>query len=287
MTPGRVAQAREVQLPRGLWRSAAENSLVRSVQLRAVSDEDRAFLLATQDVMTVARRASELLARCADLGDPGALSVGDREALLLNLHRLTFGETLDCVLRCPACEQRMELAPHVSDLLLSPYDAPRPLHELRMTDADASYSVAFRLPVCGDLDSAAAMASADVAQAARGLLERCVHSASRDGSDIAFDELPPAVRETLAREMLRLDPQAQVELDVQCPACGHGFDLLLDAASFLLRELDHDAARLLAQVHVLASHYGWNEGEIFAIPAARRERYIALIAEHVSRARPA
>jgi hypothetical protein len=285
MTLGRAAQPDEVQLPGGMWPSDGETSPLRSVRLRAVSDEDRAFLLASQDAMPVARRASELLARCTNLGDPGALSVGDREALLLNLHRLTFGETLECVLRCPACDQRMELAPRVSELLLPPYPSTKPLHVLQMMDADASYLVSFRLPVADDLDSAAAVASDDLRRAARGLLESCVHAASRDGCDIAFDDLPPVVRDALAREMLRLDPQAQVELDVRCPACDHGFDLLLDVASFLLRELDHDAARLLSEVHVLASHYGWNEGEIFAIPAARRARYIALIADRDARPR--
>lgn len=285
MTPGHAAQSEEVQLPGGLWRSASDTLPLRSVRLRAVSDEDRVFLLATQNEMSVARRANELLARCTSLDDPGALCVGDREALLLNLHRLTFGKTLECVLQCPACEQRMELAPGVSDLLLSPYGAPSPRHELRIVDAAANYLVSFRLPVSRDLDSVATVASHDVAQAARGLLEHCIHAASCDGEAVAVDELPPVVREALTREMLRLDPQAQVELDVQCPACGHGFDLLLDAASFLLNELERDAARLLGEIHVLASCYGWNEGEILAIPAARRARYIALISERDTRSR--
>ncbi len=285
MTLGREAQPDEVQLPGGMWPGDGDTSPLRSVRLRAVSDEDRAFLLATQDAMPVARRASELLARCASLGDPGALSVGDREALLLNLHRLTFGDKLECVLRCQACGQRMELVPRVSDLLLAPYETSRPLHELRMAYAGATYLVSFRLPVSRDLDSVAAVAADDMAGAARGLLERCVLTVCRDGTDIVFDDLPPSVCDALAGEMLRLDPQAQVELDVQCPACGHGFDQLFDAASFLLRELDHDANRLLSEVHVLASHYGWNEDEIFAIPAARRARYIALIADRDARAR--
>ncbi len=284
MTLGRAARPEEVHLPGGLWRSAEDAAPLRSVRLRAVSDEDRAFLLETRDALPLSRRASALLARCTDLADPGALSVGDREALLLGLHRLTFGETLKCVLRCVACDERMTLAPRVGDLLLSPYDAPRPTHELAIDDPAGAHRVAFRLPVAADLDAVAAMAGSDVDQAASELLARCVRGVTRDGEVIDSGALPASVRDALTREMLRLDPQAQVELGVSCPACEHGFDVLLDAASFLLRELDEDAAHLLREIHVLASYYGWSESDILAIPAGRRARYIALIAERAARA---
>jgi hypothetical protein len=287
MTLGHAAQAQEVLLPGGLWLSGGDSAPLRSVRLRAVNDEDRVWLLGTRDVVAMARRASELLARCTDIaehGDPAALSVGDREALLLNLHRVTFGETLECVLRCPrpGCDQRMELAPLVSDMLVAPYEAPRAVHELLAEDGGATYRIAFRLPSSEDLDTVAATASVDVERAARTLLARCVRAAMRDGDAIDFEELPQALRDALAREMQRLDPQAQVELDVSCPTCGHAFDVLFDAASFLLRELDADAARLLGEIHVLATSYGWSEHDILAIPAVRRACYIELIAERVA-----
>jgi hypothetical protein len=286
MTLGRAARPEEVHLPGGLWRRAEDAAPLRTVRLRAVNDEDRVFLLESRDVLPLARRASELLARCTDFGDLGTLSVGDREALLLSLHRLTFGETLECVLHCVSCDQRMTLAPRVSDLLLSPYEAPRATHELTIEDSGALYRVAFRLPASADLDAAAAIAASDVDRAASGLLARCVRGVTRNGAPLDADALPAAVRDALTREMLRLDPQAQVELEVSCPACSHGFDVLLDAASFLLRELDDDAAHLLKEIHVLASYYGWSERDILAIPAARRARYITLIAEQRAAARP-
>lgn len=274
-----AARKEEVQLPGGVWRSSGDAAPLRTVRVRGVNDEDRAFLLETRDTLPLACRASELLARCTDLADPGALSVGDREALLLNLHRLTFGETLECVLRCTACDERLTLTPRVSDLLLSPYEAPRASHELEVEDSGSSYRAAFRLPATADLDTAAAIASSDVDLAARELLARCLRDLTRDGTPLDSDEMPSTVRGALTREMLRLDPQAQVELDVSCPACGHAFDVLLDAASFLLRELDDDAEHLLREIHVLASYYGWSERDILAIPAVRRARYIAMIAE--------
>jgi len=36
--------------------------------------------------------------------------------------------------------------------------------------------------------------------------------------------------------------------------------------------------RLYQEVHVLALHYHWSEHRILALPAAKRQRYLALLA---------
>src|SRR5438309_1109859 len=65
-----------------------------------------------------ARRITELLARClVSLGPldvarraTRALTVGDREALALHLHALTYGSSLHCLTECPSnrCSQSLE-----------------------------------------------------------------------------------------------------------------------------------------------------------------------------------
>src|SRR5512142_1082567 len=91
-----------VLLPAGLWRGGRH---VREVGLRAISGEDEALLLETRDALLPARRASALLGRCVDADDPEAfvrsVAVGDREALLLHLRRLSFGDRLESVVACP------------------------------------------------------------------------------------------------------------------------------------------------------------------------------------------
>jgi hypothetical protein len=80
-----------------------ELSTGRQIALRSIDAEDDAFILDTADELPAAR-ATALVARCLDEGEAAAraLTVGDREAVLLHLRRLTFGESMECVLRCPA-----------------------------------------------------------------------------------------------------------------------------------------------------------------------------------------
>jgi hypothetical protein len=280
-----------VPLPGGLWRGGADGP-VRELGLRAVGGEDEAFLLDTRDAGPPSARATALLARClADAGDPeevaGALTVGDREALLLHLRRLTLGDAVPCVLRCPsaACAERLELELRVSDLLLPPYAEARPTWELDLEERGARYAVTFRLPTAADLDAAAALARADPESGAAELRRRCVLRAEREGSPIAAGELPAGAREAVEAAMAVRDPQAELELELRCPACRAEFSVVFDTAAFFLQELDERGERLLQEVHALAWHYHWSERDILRLPARRRARYLELVADAVARTR--
>src|SRR5439155_967290 len=88
--------------------------------------EDQEFLIEAGAAMLPATRTTELLARCVDrLGSvepvtrevAGELCPGDREVLLLHLRRLTFGDRMDPVVRCPACSKNMDVPLKVTDLM--------------------------------------------------------------------------------------------------------------------------------------------------------------------------
>ncbi len=279
-----------VRLPGGLWPSDAETP-VRDVELRALGDDDRYFALDLRDSLSPAGRATALLARCMTAGGDAAhaLTIGDREALLLHLRRLTFGETMECVLRCPvpACGARMELSLQVADLLVPDYADVARIHRQQAVVGEASYGIEFRLPTALDLDAIAASAAQDAEQGAAQLLRRCIIRADRDGIACDAAALPAEACEAVAEAMARLDPQAELELDLSCPSCQREFSVVFDAASFLLREVDQAAMSVLHEVHVLASRYGWSEDEILRIPAHRRARYIELAAVPAAASSPA
>ena len=79
--------------------------------------------------------------------------------------------------------------------------------------------------------------------------------------------------------MVDRDPQAEIELDMRCPACERSFTALFDAATFVTRELEDRAAHVLREVHALALTYHWSEAEILRMPAQRRARYLELASE--------
>ena len=77
--------------------------------------------------------------------------------------------------------------------------------------------------------------------------------------------------------MAEADPQAEVELALNCPACGEGWQAPFDIESFFWDEIGAWARRVLGEVHVLASSYGWRESDILNMSAWRRQFYIDLI----------
>jgi hypothetical protein len=239
---------------------------------------DQEFLMEAGGTMLPARRTSAILARCVQRIGPeasispevaGRLVVGDREALMLHLRQITFGDKLEPMVRCPKaeCGQRMDVSLRTSDLLVPP--APDAVPEYIERDLPGLGVVRFRLPCGHDQEAVAALARSNPAAAARMLLGRCV--------DHPVDELPPGAFEVIGGWMADLDPQAEIRLDLRCPDCGHVFSSIFDAGAYLFEETAMRSRDLYRQVHVLASRYHWSETEILAMTPPKRQRYIDLL----------
>jgi hypothetical protein len=267
----------EVVIPGGFER---QGRWQRSVWLRPLCGRDEVFLCEEGRALPPAARTTALLARCLALeGEPApagagfsrALSAGDREALLLHLRRITFGDSMTCVLVCPACGEKLEVDLSVSDLVLQPYQPEGGERVARL----GGLTVRFRLPTGGDLEAALPLVRGDPAAAEREVLRRSMLSVTDEqGSPIA--EVPGAVFEDLPALMAELDPQAEVALEARCPACDQGFTGLLDAAQYLEAEVVQSRDRLYREVHLLASQYHWSEPEILSLTARQRRRYAEL-----------
>lgn len=219
-------------------------------------------------------RAILLLA--AVTGEPrdelARLSIGRRDALLLDARERVFGQRLTSVSSCPACGEPLEATFEVSDLRVGAEGVER--REVLELDA-GGYQIHFRLP--DSLDQASLAACADVAAARDLLLRRCLLGVSRGGEEGGAESLPPEVLEAVARRMEEMDPQADVRLDLSCGACGHAWEEAFDIGSFFCAELDAWAGRVLVETHTLARAYGWSEGDILMMSAARRQFYLNLV----------
>jgi hypothetical protein len=217
------------------------------------------------------RRALELSALARPelaAAEREALTAGERDAALLDLRERLFGSRLDAVLSCAACGETLELAPAVADLRAGSAGADPG------TVSHAGYDVSFRPPSA--LDLAEIADEIDVGRAQTALLERCVLDASVDGRAVAAHELPEEVVAALDAELAAADPQADLELAVECPACGEESTATFDAATFLWSELERLALGTLREVHVLAAAYGWSESHILEL-GPRRRLYLELV----------
>ena len=232
---------------------------------------------------TPAERALGLLgAACADESPEAlaALSVGERDARLLTLREWTFGRQLTSLANCPGCGEQLEISNSTADLRAEPAGGREASAAASgpLTLQTGEYEVSFRLPNSLDLAALASGAqSASVADAAALLLESCLVEARREGEAVSAAELPPEIAEAIAGRMAEADPQADMELALNCPACGEGWLAPFDIESFFWGEIGAWARRVLVEVHVLASSYGWRESDILNMSAWRRQFYIDLI----------
>jgi hypothetical protein len=208
-----------------------------------------------------AEREDVLLRLALPDDDPAGLPVGERNARLLELRELLFGDELDGAADCADCGETVEYSLDTGSLL-----AGRPVSEaLELTALGRRFTV--RLPTGADLAGAASVG--DLEGARTLLLERCV------GERVAA-ALPADVVAELSERLARLDPLADAQLALTCPACGCRWTVALESGAWLWSEVDSWARRTLFDVHALASAYGWSEAEILAL-GPRRELYLELV----------
>ncbi|NJL39388.1 MAG: phage baseplate protein [Leptolyngbyaceae cyanobacterium SM1_4_3] len=196
------------------------------------------------------------------------LSIGQRDALLLTLRECTFGSQIQSLATCGKCGEHLELTFDVSDIRTT-----TPIEPLESCSVQVdSWEIEFRLPNSLDLMM---IVSTDSSPSA--LLERCLLQV-REGEEIQpLAKLPTEIASTVVTQMAKLDPQADVQLNLCCPACSHRWLSTFDIVSFFWSEIHAWAIRTLREIHILASAYGWGEAEILAMSPYRRRLYLEMV----------
>lgn len=266
-----------IALPNGV---SANGQHLRNACLRALSGAEQIYLSEDCAGLSPAHWATEALklgvTRLGEIHAPGedairALTIGDREAMLLHLHGLLFGDAIRCVFTCPreACGEKLEITLHVRELLRPATPDARAEHELAIDDgAETPRRICFRLPTGADQEEAALLAHADFGAALEGILKRCVLS---DGPITA------SLAACVSERMAQLDPQGDMTLRTECPACGGEFRARFDAAEFLRQELRDGTRNLLHEFHLLAFHYHWSADDILRMNTRTRRRYLQVL----------
>lgn len=194
-------------------------------------------------------------------------SLAERNRLLLHLHRVSFGSSLDGYVACTQCGTAMELSLSVADMLAQ-IDQSRAPASLQWLDGDQPRSM--RTATTADLLAAAQ--APDEAAAEQQLLLRCL---GMDASATA--SLPASSMQAVRSGFEQLHAGSELRCVLHCPDCGHTTAYELDLAHFVWREALHAAHRLLGDIHALALNYGWREQDIAAMSPARREAYLELL----------
>jgi hypothetical protein len=207
------------------------------------------------------------------------LTIGQRDAYLIKVRSLTFGTRFTGVVTCPDCGEPLEMIFDVRDLLPNAMQ-PGALEPVKSPKSEATlfiapYQVTYRLPTSADLGVVSQLE--DPIAARQQLLEACVLKVERGDEVAHLIDLPKNILEKVTEQMHQTEPMANISLRATCPACRHQWQVLFDIVSFLWGEINAWAVRLLREVHILASAYGWSEKEILDMSALRRQQYLEMI----------
>jgi len=230
-------------------------------------------------------RALTILSVASPESSPAALarlSIGRRDANLLQLREWAFGSELAILAACPSCRQTLELTIPVSALRVSldptrdPTGAPTSESASDLEDSLMlqDYEVHHR-PL--NTEDIAGCAGLEFAAGRRKLLACCVTDARCQGRPVSAEELPEDVARKVVEQIAAIDPQADTRLDLTCPECHQRWKEAFDIVSFFWAEIDAWARRILQEVNVLARAYGWRESDILALSPVRRQIYLSMV----------
>jgi hypothetical protein len=207
----------------------------------------------------------------------GRLLPVDRDTLLLQLNRLTFGDVRYQTVECPQadCRRRLDVR-----FALSSAEPPTVPDSAGGTiDMPGGRVVHYRLPAATDQAELHGLPPAALEAA---FLERCVVRDRSDARQVGWSELmamPAAIRADVIKRIVAASPEIDLVVPLACTQCGQPFRFAFDPVLSLLHELRASRTELLKQIHRLALSYHWSHREILDLPHALRHEYLELLHE--------
>jgi len=213
-------------------------------------------------------------AYCIDnIGDVARLSIGERDARLLEVREWLFGKTLRNKASCQKCSETIEWESDSSTLHLQDFAQNLSMKKLELVKE--SYYIKFRLLNSADLLK---VTSSDIHENSyKKVISKCILSVTKDNEEYNANNLPESVWEALNDRMSEEDPQADIRMQLVCPNCNHSWEMYFDIASYLWSEINVWAKKILEEVYLLARFFSWSEKDILNMSPYRRRLYIEMI----------
>ena len=187
----------------------------------------------------------------------------ERDLLLVQVYRSTFGSRIEGTVRCTGCAELFDLDFSLDEM---EENVLRGRGSVRAA-ADSVYPLAdgrsFRLTTGED---ELAVLGLDPALAAAELLSRCMVQGSASPEEV---EVVAAMEEA--------GPLLDLDLEATCPDCGQRQAIRFSIQEYLLGALERDADRLVHEIHRLAASYSWGLDEILLLRRPRRQALAEMI----------
>jgi hypothetical protein len=204
--------------------------------------------------------------------DPALLSIGNRDALLLQLREWMFGPRFLNVTRCPACSELIEWVTDISDLRFPA--GGKTLTASYSLQVD-TFNIQFRLPNSYDLFRV--YSDSGYQSNPKKLLTDCIIEVLQEKDNYNTLDLPADVLDVLDQRMSIEDAQAEINMALTCPGCSHKWESKFDIVNYLWMEIDSWARNILKDVAMLAAAFSWSETQILSMSPQRRQLYLDII----------
>ncbi len=204
--------------------------------------------------------------------DLGKLSIGQRDAGLLQIRKNLFGNNIFAVAQCESCKTNVEIPLDVDVLLVSAFDIEKD-HSAKVEFAD--YFIHFQFPNSNHLALIAKCSSIEEARLV--LLDHSIEKIEYQDRVISLDELPNSIVEKFIKHLSEEDPQAEIKLNYQCANCNVKAQSTFDISNFLWEEIESKAKDIFWEVHTLARAYGWTEKDVLDLSSIRRQHYVEMV----------
>jgi hypothetical protein len=236
----------------GVDESGAE---LQELSLRKMTGNEEALLAEPRGHTNGGKLITELLVSCVRTVDSQRLprtvirrlSSADRNFLLLELRRLTFGDEMEARYRCPRCQGTTAVTEDLGDLevhrLQEDGEAVETLVELadgyRDPEHGCQRELVFGLPTGEDEEAAGAGRDGNASRQRDALLARCLRRVGdleprrvRALGPRVLAELSMADRRRVQRTLDAAAPGPDLTRTIDCAHCGHEFRAALDMSQF-------------------------------------------------------
>lgn len=184
-------------------------------------------------------------------GDALRLSIADTDRTILNWLHTAFDGPQEAVLTCEECGEDVEFT--LPDGFALP---ARKNQGDRLVVVFAGKHYDLRFPRLGDIRS--------------GTVCRTALCDDAPWEDPAFEAAAQSA-------LLEADPGFEIELKLECGACGAVQLRMLDIAGFAWARLEQSARQAVREIAKLARAFGWSEAELTAMTPERRAIWLAEI----------
>ena len=249
-----MQRAFEMRLPIGFTDEAGH--VHRSAWLRKMRGHEEALLL--DPTITAGRLVTELIRSClVRLGDLESIDIdvvaglytADRNYLLLELRRITFGDRLIEAYYCPRCGSEVSVVEDLSEIEVRRLGEDEALSDIDVMLEDgyvdrqstAHKEVRLGLPCGRDEEFVSPMMEKDPLKAQDALLLRCIRrfgtlpkSALEAYGVKILRDLTLGDRQRLQRAFAEQAPGVNFERSISCGQCSAAFEGVMDLSGFFV-----------------------------------------------------